>query len=109
MPQGEGSHASRGGAPGVGAGRGTETGGTSELVPVEGGAPGRGAGLGLVRDGDRPLEEELEQAEGEASGLETKGEGAQAPGARPQPVSGVATVQEKGSSPVGGGTTGPGA
>ncbi|KAK1335497.1 hypothetical protein QTO34_003283 [Cnephaeus nilssonii] len=32
MPQGEGPHAARGGAPGVGAERGTETGGASELV-----------------------------------------------------------------------------
>ena len=109
MPQGEGFHAARGGAPGVGAGRGTETGGTSELVPGEGGAPELGAGLGLVGGGVWSLEEELEQTEGGASGLETEREGAQALGAGLQPVSGVATVQEKGASSFGGGVPGPGA
>lgn len=109
MPQGEGSHAARGGAPGLGAGRGIDTGGTSELVPVEGGALGLEAELGLVGDGVWSLEEELEQAEGGASDLATKGDGAQALGAGFQPVSGVNTVQEKRSSSIEGGASGPGA
>ena len=109
MPQGEGSHASRGGAPGVGAGSRTATGGTSQLVPVGGGARDLGAGLGPLLGGDWPLEEELEEAEGGASGLEAEEEGTQALGAGLKPVSGVATVQEEGSSSVGGGATGLGA
>ncbi|XP_029812649.1 dirigent protein 10 isoform X3 [Suricata suricatta] len=91
MPQGEGFHAARGGAPGVGAGRGTVTGGTSELVPVEGGAAGLGTELGQVGGGAWPLEEELEQAEGGASGLETEGDGAQALGAGLQSASPLLT------------------
>ena len=85
MPQGEGSHASRGGTPGVGAGSRTATGGTSQLAPVGGGARGLEAGLGPVRGGDWPLEEELEEAEGGASGLEAEEEGTQALGAGLQP------------------------
>ncbi|XP_036908935.1 peptidyl-prolyl cis-trans isomerase FKBP2 isoform X2 [Sturnira hondurensis] len=86
MPQGEGSHAARGGAPGFGAGPGTETGGTSESLPVGGGALGLGAELGLVRGGVWTLKEELEQAEGGASGLETEGDGDQVLGAGLQSV-----------------------
>lgn len=109
MPQGEGSHAARGGAPGLGAGRETETGGTSELVRVEGGTPRLGTELGLAGDGTWLWEEGLKQAKGGASGLETKGNEAQVLGAGLQPVSGVVTVQEKRSSPVEGGASGPGA
>ncbi|XP_045711051.1 peptidyl-prolyl cis-trans isomerase FKBP2 isoform X1 [Phyllostomus hastatus] len=86
MPQGEGSHAARGGAPALGAGPGSETGGTCERVPVEGGTLGLGAELGLVRGGVWTLKEELEQVEGGASGLETEGDPDQALGAGPQPV-----------------------
>lgn len=109
MPQGEGSHAARGGAPGLGAGRGTETGGTSERVPVEGGTLGLGAELGLVRGGAWTLKEELEQAEGGASGLETEGDEDQALGAGLQSVSGLVTVKEKGSNSAEGGAPGSGA
>ncbi|KAG8522667.1 Peptidyl-prolyl cis-trans isomerase FKBP2, partial [Galemys pyrenaicus] len=107
--EGEGSHAARGGAPGLGAGRGAEKGGTSELVPGEGGAPVREAGPGLVGGGTWSLEEGRQREEGGASVLETKGAGAQAQGAGLQPESGVVPVQEKGSSSVGGGALGPGA
>lgn len=109
MPQGEGSHAALGGAPGLGAGRGTETGGISELVPVEGGALGLEAEPGVGGDGAWSLEEELEQVEGGASGWKSKEDGAEALGAGFQLVSGVATVQEKESSSIEGGTSGPGA
>lgn len=110
MPQGEGSHAARGGALELGAGRGIETGGPSERVPVEGGARRRGAELGRLGGGAYRLEEEeLEQVEGGASGSEPEGGGAQALGAGLQPVSGVAPVQEKGSSSAEGGASGPGA
>ncbi|XP_050613265.1 acetylcholinesterase [Macaca nemestrina] len=109
MPQGEGSHAARGGALGLGAGRGTVTGGTSELVPVEGGARRQGAELGRSGDGAWLLKEELEEVKGGASGSEAEGDGAQALGAGLQPVSGVATAPEKGSSSVEGGAAGPGA
>ncbi|XP_069326350.1 ESX-1 secretion-associated protein EspB [Eulemur rufifrons] len=109
MPQGEGSHVARGGALGLGAGRGTETGGPAEPVPVEGGARRLGAGLEGLRGGAWLEKEELEPVEGGVSGLATEGDGAQALGAGPQPVSGVATVPEEGSSSVGGGAAGPGA
>ncbi|KAM9658802.1 uncharacterized protein ACIGJ3_011839 [Trichechus inunguis] len=109
MPQGEGPHAVRGGAPGLGAGRGAETGGTSELVPETSVATRLGAELDLVGGGAWLLKEEPEQLEGGASGLETKGEGDQVVGAGLQPVSGLAAVQEKGFSCVGGGASGTGA
>ncbi|XP_030774796.1 serine/threonine-protein phosphatase 1 regulatory subunit 10 [Rhinopithecus roxellana] len=109
MPQGEGSHAARGGALGLGAGRGTGTGGTSELVPVEGGAWRQGAELGRSGDGAWLLKEELEEVKGGASGSEAEGDGAQALGAGLQPVSGVAPAPEKGSSSVEGGVAGTGA
>ncbi|KAM6158888.1 uncharacterized protein ACDL77_023496 [Rhynchocyon petersi] len=103
MPQGEGLHADRGGAPGTGAERGTEAGGTSELFPARGGAKHLGEGLGLVRGGAWLLEEEPEPLGGEASGLASKEEGAQVQGAGLQPMSGVAVGQEKGFSSVEGG------
>lgn len=77
-----------------------------QLVPVGGGARAWGRGQDRCGSGDWPLEEELEEAEGGASGLEAEEEGTQALGAGLQPVSGAATVQEKGSSSVGGGATG---
>ncbi|XP_029422206.1 uncharacterized protein LOC115071363 [Nannospalax galili] len=104
MPQGEGSHAARGGA--LGAGRGT--GAISEPVLVEGGARRSGTVLRRLEGGAWRLEEELEQVEGGASGSETEGLGAQALGAGLQVVSGVAPVQEE-SSLAEGGAAGPGA
>lgn len=107
MPLGKRSPVARGGAPGVGAVRGTETAGTSELGPVEGGAPRLEAELELVGSADWSLEEELKQAGGGAQGLETEGDGAQVLGAVPQPVSGLVIVKEERSSSAGGGDTGP--
>lgn len=79
MPQGAGSHAVRGGALRLGAGRGTAA------VRVEGGAQLPVEGLGRLRGGVWRLEEEPEQVEGGALGSESKGVGSQALGAGLQP------------------------
>ncbi|XP_042532087.1 translation initiation factor IF-2 [Dipodomys spectabilis] len=102
MPQGVGSHAARGGALGLGAGRETQADRTSEREPVEGGARRPGAGLGRPGGGAWSLEAGLESVGGGASGLESEGAGAQALGAGLQPVSGVAPTQEKDGSAGGG-------
>ncbi|KAM6160530.1 uncharacterized protein O8D03_012971 isoform 2-T2 [Erethizon dorsatum] len=109
MSQGEGSYAARGGALGLGAGRGTKAGGTSERVLVEGGARQLGAGPGLLGGGAWPLEEERELVAGGALCLEAEGGGTQALGAGLHPVCGAAPVQEKGSSSAEGGAAGNGA
>ncbi|XP_030743425.1 translation initiation factor IF-2 [Echinops telfairi] len=106
MPQGEGPHTVRGGAPGCGAGRGAESRGTSKLVPEGGGATRPGVGLDLGRGGAWVLEEEPEQLEGGASGLESKGNGARTLEAGLQPV---AAVLKKGLGSVEGGAPVPGA
>lgn len=94
MPQGAGSHAVRGGALGLGAGRGTAVGGTTESVRAKGRTQWPIAGLGGVGGGVWNLEEELEQVEGGALGSETEGVRSQALGVGLQPGSGVAPVQE---------------
>lgn len=103
MPQGAGSHAVRGGALGLGAGRGTAA------VRVEGGAQPPVEGLGRLRGGVWRLEEEPEQVEGGALGSETEGVASQALGAGLQPVCGAAPVLEKGPRIAEGGAVGQGA
>ncbi|NP_001388708.1 elastin isoform X1 [Rattus norvegicus] len=109
MPQGAGSHAVRGGALGLGAGRGTAVGGTTESVRAKGRTQWPIAGLGGVGGGVWNLEEELEQVEGGALGSETEGVRSQALGVGLQPGSGVAPVQETKSNISEGVATGEGA
>ncbi|XP_055466500.1 protein SPT2 homolog [Psammomys obesus] len=103
MPQGAGSHAVRGGALRLGAGRGTAVGGTTEPGRVESGTKFSVAGLGGLEGGVWRLEEELEQVEGGALGSEAEAVGAQALGAGLQPVIGVAPALERGSGIAEGG------